>query len=149
MTSADPQAPELNEEPPQPEEVPIYHVSFERLAQLKRSAVALIAERRLPSCPSMQTPNHELSDPQKLVEEIARFCAGEEGYIRNNMGIQEIMFRTLLAHRNEPMSLHELHYELTERWSTPIRPINVSEEGLIRILEADDYYGFARISTED
>ena len=40
--------------------------------------------------------------------------------------------------------LTELHEQLTERWSTPIRPINVSLGSLERILDSDTYYGFAR-----
>ena len=148
MTSRDPETLEPGGETAQAEEAPLYSVSFERMAQLKRSAVTLVATRRVPSCPSLQTPDHELSDPKALVEEIAKYCVDDEGFIRNNMAIQEIVFRTLLAHRNEPMSLGDLHYELTERWSTPIRPITISEQGLRRVLEADDYYGFARIGPE-
>ena len=37
------------------------------------------------------------------------------------------------------------HYE-TETWSTPVHPVNVSEEGLQRVLDADTYYGFARVA---
>ncbi len=46
MTTPDPEAPEQQEEPA------IYNVSFDRLAKLKRSAVMLVAERRVPYCPS-------------------------------------------------------------------------------------------------
>jgi hypothetical protein len=38
--------------------------------------------------------------------------------------------------------LRELHYELTERWSSPIRPITVTVSGLARILDSDVFYGF-------
>lgn len=146
MTSPDPQKPEpVKEEEEQPGETPVYHISFERLAELKRSPVVLIAERRMPSCPSLQTPDHELSDPQALVDEIAQFCGEEEGFIHSNMSIQEIVFRTLLARHNEPAPLNDLHHELTERWSTPIRPINITVERLRRVLETDDYYGFQRV----
>jgi hypothetical protein len=95
------------------------------------------------------TPPHELDDPQALIDEIAEFCGDDRDFIRNNMAIQEIVFRTLLANANQPMTLEALHYELTERWSTPVRPINISEAGLERVLEADDYYGFAKAQGED
>ena len=149
MTSPEPETPEQPEETAQPEESRLYRISFERLAELKRSAVHLLAERRTPSCPSLQSPDQELSDPQDLVDEIAQYCGDEEGFIQINMTIKEILFRTLLARRNQPTTLHDLHYELTERWSTPIRPISVTEDGLRRILEADYYYGFASISQEE
>jgi hypothetical protein len=65
------------------------------------------------------------------------------------MPIQEIVFRILLARRNQPTKLHDLHYELTEKWATPIRPINVTEVGLRRILDRDTYYGFAQEDSSD
>ncbi|MCH7605820.1 MAG: hypothetical protein IH962_01580 [Chloroflexi bacterium] len=149
MTSPEPQTPEpVDAEEEQPEETPLYFVSFERLATLNRSPIVLISERRMPSCPSLQHPDHELSDPKALVDEIAKYCGEEEEFIRSSMTIQEIVFRTILARRNEPTSLTDLHHELTERWSTPIRPINITEERLQRVLDTDDYYGFARVVNE-
>ncbi len=137
MTPADPEIAEKTEESPQ------YYISFERIAQLNRSAVAIVAARRGPSFPSLVQQDHELTDPQKLVEEIADYCSGEPGYIRPDMPLQEMVFRILLTRRNESISLHDLHYELTEKWATPIRPISISEEGLGRVLNSDNYYGFA------
>ena len=148
MTSAEPQDPEESEqaeEESQPEEPLFYRISFDRLAELNRSAIVLVAERRGPSCPSLSKPIQELTNPRQLVDEIAKYSAEDEGFIRTSMGIQEIVFRTLLARRNQPTSLADLHYELTERWSTPIRPINITEKGLRRIMEGDDFYGFARV----
>ena len=120
----------------------LYRISFQRLAELNRSPVAVLAARRGPSCPSLLRPEHELDDPQELVEEIAEYCSPEQGFIRSDMPIQEIVFRVLLTRGNQGMSLGDLHYELTENWSTPIRPINVTVEGLRRILNSDTYYGF-------
>ncbi len=126
----------------------LYFVSFERLDELKRSALVMVAERRGPSFPSREKPDHELTDVQALVDEIAEHYTEEEGFIRTEMPIQEIVFRILLTRRNQPTPLRDLHYELTERWATPVRPINISELGLRRILDADTHYGFARVSTE-
>lgn len=127
---------------PQNGHSPQYFISFERLSQLGRSPVHVLASRRGPSSPSRLTPDHELNNPAELVEEIAEYSANEPDYIRSGMPLQEIVFRILLAHRNEPTPLRDLHYELTERWSTPMRPINVSMEGLGRILDGDTFYGF-------
>ncbi len=144
LTPQQPEEPTPDEESPQMEEPLLYHISFERLEQLKRSAVVLVAARRVPSCPSWQRPENELTNPQKLVDEIAQHYDDEEGFILTDMPVQEILFRILLARRNKPTLLSDLHYELTERWATPIRPITITEEGLRRVLEADIYYGFAR-----
>ena len=136
---------------PAPQETdasPLYHISLQRIAELKRSATTALAARRGPSCPSRLKPDEELTDPQALIEEIAAYAAEDEEFIRPQMALQEIVFRILLRRGNQATSLQELHYELTERWATPNRPINVPLAGLRRILEADTYYGFAPVDSE-
>jgi hypothetical protein len=128
---------------PQAGASPAYYISFDRVAELGRSAVAVLADRRAPASPSFLKQDHELTDPEELVEEIAEFGPQEEDYIRSDMPIQEIVFRMLLARRNRPTPLQELHEELTGKWSTAVRPINVTESGLARILDQDNYYGFS------
>ena len=83
-----------------------------------------------------------MDNPAELVDEIAEYSVKDADYIRSGMPLQEIVFRILLGRRNEPTPLRDLHYELTERWSTPMRPINITEEGLERILDGDTFYGF-------
>ena len=140
----------LETEAEQEEETPLYYrISFDRLAELERDAVTLLAARRGPSSPSLVQADHELDDPQSLLEEIAEFAAPEEDFIHSNLPVQEILFRTLLARRNEPMALDDLCHELTERWSAPDRPINLTPQSLQRILDNDHYYGFAREEGEE
>jgi hypothetical protein len=50
----------------------------------------------------------------------------------------------ILAAGNTPVAVSQLHYQLTEHWATPGNLMNVSVEGLLRVLETDDYYGFRR-----
>ncbi len=138
MTIPNPEAPQ------QEEETPLYCISFARLDELNRSSITLLAARRCPMSPSMLKEDHELDNPQELLDEIAEYCGDEEEFINSNMPIQEIVFRTMLARRNEPISLTDLHRELTERWATPVRPIHISPRNLERVLDSDDYYGFAR-----
>ena len=134
--------------PEEQEDSPLYYISMERLAEMQRSPIHILAIRRTSSCPSRQKPDRELKDPKKLIAEIARYCGKDEGFIRPEMPLQEIVFRTLLSRRNQPTSLHDLHYELTERWATPSRPINVSKEGLRQILDTDTYYGLDQVPSE-
>ena len=133
------------ETPEQPVPDLLYQVSFERLVELNRSAVAIVADRRPTTCPSRQLSDLELPNAQKLVDEIAEHSGDDEDFIRTEMPIQEIVFRLLLSRRNQPTLLRDLHYELTEKWSTPVRPISLTEQGLSRILDADTYYGFVRV----
>ncbi len=138
MTTPNPEAPQ------QEGETPLYRISFDRLEELNRSAITLLAARRSPMSPSMMKEDHELDNPQELLDEIADFYDDVEEFIDSTMPIQEIVFRTLLVRRNEPILLTDLHRELTERWATPVRPIHISPRNLERILDSDDYYGFAR-----
>ncbi len=145
MTSPEAQTENPDEEVVEVPEPLLFNISFARLAELKRSAIMLVAARRPPTCPSLDLPDIELTDPQKLVNEIADHFEDSDGFITSAMTIQEILFRTLLSHRNAPTLLSDLHYELTERWSTPVRPINVTEDGLRIIIQTDTYYGFATV----
>ena len=49
----------------------LYFISFERLEELNRSALVLVAERRGPSFPSREKPDHELTDVKVLMDENA------------------------------------------------------------------------------
>ena len=101
------------------EEKPRYYVSFQRLEQLKRSPVVLLAARRVETCPSLSQPDFELTDPQALVNEIAEHYKDDEDFIRTDMPLMEIVFRILLSRKNEPTGLQELHHEVTDLWATP------------------------------
>ena len=119
-------------------------ISLARLEQLNRSAVHLISGRLTPACPSWGKPLHEL-DSGDLIREIQEFHGDEDDYIRYDMPIKEIVFRTLLTQGNQPMSLSDLHRELTGRWSNALRPISIEDSLLRRVLETDTYYGFAQV----
>lgn len=121
-----------------------YHVDIDRINQLNRSPIAIIAARRGPSCPSLLEPNQESLDPKTLMTEIAKYCTDEPDYIRNDMPIQEMIFRIILLRNNKPTLLEDLHRDLTEKWANPTRPLNISLPGLNRILLSDKYYGFSQ-----
>lgn len=120
----------------------LFHVSLGRLQEINRSAVHLIAGRLTEDCPSYGKPIHEM-EPAALIREIRQFHDDTEGFIRYDMPIKEIVFRTLLSSGNEPTALGDLHRELTGRWSNAMRPITITESLLLRVLETDTYYGFA------
>jgi len=143
MTTPDPRSERQVDQQPEKEN-PMFLISVERLKELDRSAVHLVAGRLASTSPSKSKPVKELGDVKGLIREIAQNYKNDPDYIRSEMPVQEIIFRTLLARGNRPMSLSDIHYELTERWATPVRPIVFTEERLLRILDSDIYYGFAR-----
>ena len=125
-------------------ENPLFLISSDKLNNLERSPVHLVAGRLAASSPSKAKAMGELGDMKSLIREISQSSKNDSTFIRADMPVQEIVFRTLLARNNRPMSLTDLHYELTEKWATPVRPIVITEERLLRILDKDTYYGFAR-----
>ena len=123
-----------------------YRFSLERLEELNRTPAPLLLARLNTACPSYGKTSADAADPEALIEEIRNHCAGDENFIRNSLPLQEIVFRTLLLNGGEPMTLGELHREVTEHWSTPIRAITVTVAGLARVLDSDVFYGFALAS---
>lgn len=124
---------------------PKYRFSLERLEELNRSPVPLLLARLNTACPSFGKSAAEIADPADLIDEIRAHCADDSDFIRSAMPLQEIVFRTLLLNGDEPMALADLHRELIERWSTPLRPISVTMGGLARVLDSDLFYGFAAV----
>ena len=122
-----------------------YRFSLERLEELNRSPVPLLLARLNTACPSYGKTPADIANPADLVDEIRAHCGGDDNFINPAMPLQEILFRTLLLQTGEPMTLADLYEELTERWSSPIRPITVTLSGLARILDNDVFYGFAAI----
>ena len=126
-----------------------YRISLERLEELNRSAFPLLLSRLNTACPSFGKTPADISDPADLLEEIRRHCRDDDNFIQSSMPLQEIVFRTLLLNGGEPISLVDLHTELTDRWSSPIRPITVTLSGLARVLDSDTFYGFATVPTDE
>ena len=119
-----------------------YRFNLDRLGELNRSPFSLLLPRLSSACPSYGKSPEEVGDPNVLIAEIRANCADDPDYIRQSMPIQEILFRTLLLADDQTMTLGELHRELTERWSSPVRAITVSVAGLASILDSDAFYGF-------
>ena len=117
-------------------------ISFARIAELNRSALTLLSERLHPDCPSWKKSINELPTPEKLVAEITANCKADESYINTDMPIKEMIFRILLTSKNKPRTIRNLHKLLTGTWSTPVKPITLSQSSLVKVIELDDYYGF-------
>ena len=127
------------------EYIPKYHIDPSRTAELNRSLSAILLSRRCPSCRSRIESERDVPSDQEQMKEITKCCATQEGFIRPEMPMQEIIFRTLLSERNLPIGLDRLHYLVTDQWYTPVNPRNISMSGLARVLNSDSYYGFAEV----
>ena len=126
-----------------------YRFSIERLAELNRAPAPLLLARLNTACPSYGKTPADVDDPIELTAEIRTHCADDLDFIRQSMPLQEIVFRTMLLADDQIMTLGAMHRELSERWSSPIRPITVTISGLAKILESDVFYGFELISAPE
>ena len=126
---------------------PSYVIDLSRLEELHRSLGPILLSRRCPSCRDQIQESGEIPSDAKQIRDIARCCAKKEGFIRPELPLQEIVFRTLLAAGKKTTTLSQLHYEVTERWYTPANPRNITVAGLGKVLDSDVYYGFKKVET--
>jgi hypothetical protein len=128
---------------------PSYRIDASRLEELKRSMEVILLTRRCSTC--LEAPVEIAAAPSadEQIAHILECCSQDESFIRPGMALQEIVFRMILATGNTPVLLSQLHYQLTEQWATPGNLMNVTFEGLQRVLETDDYYGFRRQQPDD
>ena len=141
--SPGPAAGMVDAEPPAAAANPLYRIDPAQARRLGRSPEQLISSRLPAGSPSAAKALRQLPNPAALIEEARRFHEVDDEYIRPEMPIKEIVFRTLLARGNQPMGLQELAQELNDRWATPLRPLALSPQRLQAALDGDAYYGFA------
>ena len=130
------------QEPLADEGGPRYWIDPVRFEELNRSLELLLVTRRCSTCLQLPINSGEPPAASEQIRHIVECCANEESFIKPSMPLQEIVFRIILAQGNVPVSLSHLHYQLTEKWATPGNPMNISPEGLKRVLDGDDFYGF-------
>ena len=125
-----------------------YIIDLDRTRSFNRSLGAILFSRRCETCRSrLQETWQQLADKDQM-KEIAECCATKEEFIRPEMPMQDIIFRSMLADGNQPVSLQHLQYLVTDRWYTPANPRNISAPSLKRVLDNDMYYGFIQVSQE-
>ncbi len=147
MHEPEPVAEEAPEETPEepPEEIPQYAIDPARASQLNRSLALVLTDRRCDSCKARMEADRQTPSEQAHIKQITVCCSTQEGFIRPDMPMQEIVFRHILAEGNRPARLEHLHDMVTDRYYTPLNPRNISQEGLKRVLDSDAYYGFVRV----
>ena len=138
----------LSQEPnAAPEADPSYVVDPSKADALNRSLAVLLASRRCADCLEQLEGQGGNMSAEEHIRHIAECCSQQEGFIQPEMPMQEIVFRTLLAGGNKPATLSYLHNEVTETWYTPMNPRSLSVDNVKRVLDGDNYYGFARVET--
>lgn len=129
-----------------PEVDPRYVIDPSKTEYLHRSLTALLGSRRCSDCRErLQAQGTDVSI-EEHISQIRECCSKQEGFIRPEMPMLEMIFRTLLAGGNKPATLSHIHYEVTETWYTPMNPRNIGVSNLKRVLDSDDFYGFVEVA---
>ena len=108
--------------------------------------VSIIKERRCNTCMvKAEKENNKEGDAtlQEELEAIAKCCATKGEFLSPYMPLKESLFRMMLKAANHPMSLIDLHWEITEELASPTHPMALSIGHIKRILDRDYYYGFS------
>ena len=119
-----------------------YKIDAARMEQLNRSLNISLLSHRCPNCKAKIAEAGVVPPADKQIKEMVKCCVKREDFIKPEMPLQEIVFRTILAAGNKPVRLEVLHDAVTERWYSPINPRNIDAEKLKAILDNDVYYGF-------
>ena len=127
---------------------PRYVIDPSKAAYLHRSLATLLSSRRCSDCRErLQAQGADVSIKEHI-SQIEECCSKQEWFIRPEMPMLEIIFRTLLARGNEPTTLSHIHYTVTDTWYTPMNARNIGVSNLKRMLDSDDFYGFTEMAAQ-
>ena len=128
---------------------PQYVIDPLRLQEHERSLITMLLNRRCPSCKVKLESRVKPATEAEHIKQIAKCCSRKDGFIRPDMPMQEIIFRSILSEGNQPIGLEQLHDLVTDRWYTPANPRSLSADALKQVLDSDVYYGFKDVATPD
>lgn len=113
-----------------------YHVDLRWYEQTYRSLAVLVGRCLCPSCQVRLAGARE----EQLLATLQEHCSDLPDYRSPRLPLMEILFRILLAHGNEAVSLKQLQQEAAE-WTSAADGRDVSPAILRRLLDADTFYG--------
>ncbi|MDP2663364.1 MAG: hypothetical protein Q8R28_21830 [Dehalococcoidia bacterium] len=144
---------------------PRYHIDLDWHQRKRRSLREMIGSRLCPPCQARLGADVEervtkvtgqgevLQEVQSVpfptdpIAQIRDCCSKFKDFIRPSMPLQEAVFRVILANGNQPLDAEEICQQL-EWMGYGERARFISPTSIQRILEADDFYGFASSSVD-
>ena len=109
----------------------------------RRSLPLLIFSRRCRMCRDLTQVISK--NPREHIATIANHCSLEQDYLPPVTPMKEAIFRTLLAHGNEPMTTEQISKFLSNKWAMTHFPRDTSPRAIRRLLELGNsgYYCIA------
>ena len=123
-----------------------YTIMPEVLESQGRSMATIVASRLCEECAEhADAPLASLSFT-KLRALAREHCAGVPDFVPAQAPVLEAAFRLLLISPDDEVPLSVLHEQLTELWTSALRPQTVTTEALARVLRYDTRYGIVEIA---
>ncbi len=130
-----------------------YYIDIDRIEAHGRSAEALVGDRRCDTCKALPPKNppkgkKAIPVPRQYMNTIRTHCGQQPDYLSPEMPVLETSFRLMMAAKTQPVTLSDLHQQLSDMWINSPLPRHITREALARVLAHDTYYGMAVIEPE-
>ena len=116
-----------------------YFVDLDWFQKNDRSFAVAVWHCLCPDCQKRLTSEQEDVTSAMLLTNIRDCCSKVVGFISPKLSLLEKVFRLLLSKGNKQLSLKELIAQLSSYMDNPA---SLSPQGLKRLLDNDQYYGF-------
>lgn len=116
-----------------------------RLCPVCRSRLGSEVEERVTTVRGKGKLVHEVRMvpfPSNPIAQVRDCCSKTKDYIRPHMPLREAIFRVILANGNQPLNAEEICQQL-DWMGYGERARFISPATIQRLVEADDFYGFA------
>ncbi len=125
-----------------------YHIDTSPITTHGMNPSFLISRRMCADCLDKRTTEEFLlGSPDTFIDSIYNCCRTKHDFIKGYEPLKEIIFRTILAHRNRPATADEIAVRVRNvRNHRNVR--NINERVISVIMDADDYYGFIKTERE-
>ena len=118
-----------------------YFVSEVAADAMRRSLSLLTFSRQCWMCrQGFEIPQAIAASPQEFIATISGHCSREQDYLLPDTPLMEAIFKTLLAHGNEPMDAEQISEYLSAKWVITPFSRNTSPWVIQRLLNNCEYY---------
>ena len=124
---------------------PSFAIDPKRIEAFGRSVAIVVGDRLCEGARAKLKPGDWRTRPFKELRKLVRdHCVNDPEYLSAQAPVLEAIFRLLLVMPEEPVSLSELHAQVTRLWMTSPWPRHITVEALGQVLARDSYYGIVR-----
>ena len=118
-----------------------YYVDVKEDTGQRRSAKAMIADRKCSICRQADTTESIMAETANIIiKQITTQCSKTQDFLLPDTPLIEGIFRIILAGGNKPISADEISKELLDRWSMSAYPRDLSPVVVKKVLDRNESY---------